>query len=160
MIKSASQGRASWLTVSEGQRFEIELKKIMQQWSGEAQSKKRKTIQLVHVAAVHELSNVSDDEYTSEQSWQTSSTYKSSIGSQASNSTGVYYKCNVSYWNSIGIHYILLIASTPLHLKYHMNMSLPECSGDSALYSTLNFAYMLKSSWALLSIFWGGLKTL
>ncbi len=44
-----------------------------------------------------------------------------------------YYKCNVSYRNIIGIHYIVLIVSTPLHLKYCMNMSLLECSGDGAL---------------------------
>jgi hypothetical protein len=42
----------------------------------------------------------------------------------ATPATGVY---------SIGIHYIVLIASTPLHLKYCMNMSFPECSADHAL---------------------------
>jgi hypothetical protein len=52
--------------LSEGQRFEIAFKKIMQQQAGEAWSKKRKTIQSVDVAAIHELDDVSDDEDTSE----------------------------------------------------------------------------------------------
>jgi hypothetical protein len=42
-------------------------------------------------------------------------------------------KCNVSYRNSIWIHCIVLIASTPLHLKKHMTMPLLECNEASAL---------------------------
>jgi hypothetical protein len=44
---------------SEGQRFEIEIKNKMKQEAGMAQSRKRKTIQLVKVAAVHELDDLS-----------------------------------------------------------------------------------------------------
>jgi hypothetical protein len=50
--------------LSEGQRFEIEFKNKMKQEAGMAWSRKRKTIQLVNVSAVHELDNVS-----STQSW-------------------------------------------------------------------------------------------
>ncbi len=74
---------------SEGQRFEIEFKKKMKQEAGVAWSRKRKTIQSVNLAAVHELDNVSSDEDTSQQSQQTGSTYGSSISSQVSNPTGV-----------------------------------------------------------------------
>jgi hypothetical protein len=73
--------------LSEGQRFKIELKKILQQQAGEAWSKKRKTTKSVDVAAVIELNNVSDNEDTSEWSQQTISTYRSSISSQVSNPT-------------------------------------------------------------------------
>jgi hypothetical protein len=73
---------------SEGQRFEIEFKNKMKQEAGVAWSSKRKTIQLVNVAAVHELDDVSDDD-SSQQSRQTGSTYGSSISSRASNPTGV-----------------------------------------------------------------------
>jgi hypothetical protein len=41
--------------LSEGQRFEIQFKNKMKQEAGVAQSRKRKTIQSVNVAAVHEL---------------------------------------------------------------------------------------------------------
>jgi hypothetical protein len=61
----------------------------MKQEAGVAQSRKRKTIQLVNVAAVHELDNVSSDDDSSQRSRQTGSTYESSISSQASNPTGV-----------------------------------------------------------------------
>ena len=77
-----------WL-LSEGQRFEIQFKNKMKQEAGMAWSRKRKTIQLVNVAAVHELNDVSRDEDTSQWSWQTGSMYRSSISSQASNPTGV-----------------------------------------------------------------------
>jgi hypothetical protein len=50
----------------EGQRFEIEFKNKMKQEAGMAQSRKRKTIQLVNVAAVHELDDVSSDEDSSQ----------------------------------------------------------------------------------------------
>jgi hypothetical protein len=74
---------------SEGQRFEIEFKNKMKQEAGVAQSRKRKTIQSVNVAAVHELDDISSDEDSSQWSQQTGSTYGSSISSQASNPTGV-----------------------------------------------------------------------
>jgi hypothetical protein len=45
--------------LSEGQRFEIEFKNKMKQEAGMTWSRKRKTIQLVNVAAVRELDNVS-----------------------------------------------------------------------------------------------------
>jgi hypothetical protein len=60
----------------------------MKQEAGVAQSRKRKTIQSVNVAAVNELDDVSDDD-SSQWSQQTGSTYGSSISSQASNPTGV-----------------------------------------------------------------------
>jgi hypothetical protein len=59
--------------LSEGQRFEIEFKNKMKQEAGMAQSRKRKTIQSVNVAAVHELDDVSSDEDSSQQSQQTRS---------------------------------------------------------------------------------------
>ena len=74
---------------SEGQRFEIEFKNKMKQEAGVARSRKRKTIQSVNVAAVHELDDVSSDEDSSQRSRQTGSTYGSSISSRASNPTGV-----------------------------------------------------------------------
>ncbi len=46
----------------------------MWQQVGKVWSKKRKTSQLVDVAAVHELDDVSDDEDISERSGQTGST--------------------------------------------------------------------------------------
>jgi hypothetical protein len=61
----------------------------MKQEAGMAQSRKRKTIQSVNMAAVHELDNVSSDEDSSQRSQQTGSTYGSSISSQASNPIGV-----------------------------------------------------------------------
>jgi hypothetical protein len=73
---------------SEGQRFEIEFKNKMKQEAGVAWSRKRKTIQLVNVAAVHELDDVSNND-SSQRSRQTGSTYGSSISSRASNPTGV-----------------------------------------------------------------------
>jgi hypothetical protein len=75
--------------LSEGQRFEIEFKNKMKQEAGMAWIRKRKTIQLVNVAAVHELDDVSSDEDSSQRSRQTGSTYRSSISSRASNPTGV-----------------------------------------------------------------------
>jgi hypothetical protein len=54
--------------LSEGQRVEIEFKKNMKQEAGMAWSRKRKTIQSVNVADVHELDDVSSDEDTSQQS--------------------------------------------------------------------------------------------
>jgi hypothetical protein len=77
-----------WLS-SEGQRFEIEFKNKMKQEAGMAQSRKRKTIQSVNVAAVHELDDVSSNEDSSQRSQQTGSTCGSSISSRASNPTGV-----------------------------------------------------------------------
>jgi hypothetical protein len=74
---------------SEGQRFEIQFKNKMKQEAGVAWSRKRKTIQSVNVAAVHELDDVSSDDNSSQRSWQTGSMYGSSISSQASNPTGV-----------------------------------------------------------------------
>jgi hypothetical protein len=74
---------------SEGQRFEIQFKNKMKQEAGMAQSRKRKTIQSVNVAAVHELDAVSSDDDSSQRSRQTGSTYGSSISSRASNPTGV-----------------------------------------------------------------------
>ena len=77
---------------SEGQRFEIEFKKMMQQLSGEVRNKKRKAILSVGVAAAHELDDVSSDEETSQQSRRTGTTngsYGSSISSRASNPTSV-----------------------------------------------------------------------
>jgi hypothetical protein len=47
---------------SEGQRFEIQFKNKMKQEADMAWSRKRKTIQLVNVAAVHELDDMSSDE--------------------------------------------------------------------------------------------------
>jgi hypothetical protein len=74
---------------SEGQRFEIQFKNKMKQEAGVARSRKRKTIQSVNVAAVHELDDVSSNDDNSQRSRQTGSTYGSSISSQASNPTGV-----------------------------------------------------------------------
>jgi hypothetical protein len=74
---------------SEGQRFKIEFKNKMKQEAGVAWSRKRKTIQLVNVAAVHELDDVSSNKDSSQWSQQTRSMYGSSISSQASNPTGV-----------------------------------------------------------------------
>jgi hypothetical protein len=74
---------------SEGQRFEIEFKNKMKQEAGMARSRKRKTIQSVNMAAVHELDDVSINEDSSQRSRQTGSTYGSSISSQASNPTPV-----------------------------------------------------------------------
>jgi hypothetical protein len=75
--------------LSEGQRFKIQFKNKMKQEAGVARSRKRKTIQLVNVAAVHELDDVSSDEDSSQRSRQTRTTYRSSISSRASNPTGV-----------------------------------------------------------------------
>jgi hypothetical protein len=75
--------------LSEGQRFEIEFKNKMKQEACVAWSRKRKTIQLVNVAAVHELDDLSSDEDSSQWSRQTGSMYGSSISSRASNPTGV-----------------------------------------------------------------------
>jgi hypothetical protein len=61
----------------------------MKQEAGVAWSRKRKTIQLVNVAAVHELDDMSSDDDSSQWSQQTGSTYRSSISSRASNPTGV-----------------------------------------------------------------------
>jgi hypothetical protein len=66
---------------SEGQRFEIQFKNKMKQEAGVAWSRKRKTIQLVNVAAVHELDDMSSDEDSSQRSRQTGSTYGSSFNS-------------------------------------------------------------------------------
>ncbi len=74
---------------SEGQRFEIEFKSKMKQEAGMAWSRKRKTIQSVNVAAVHEIDDISSNEDSSQWSQQTRSTYGSSISSQASNPTPV-----------------------------------------------------------------------
>jgi hypothetical protein len=74
---------------SEGQQFDIQFKNKMKQEAGVARSRKRKTIQLVNVAAVHELDDVSSNEDSSQRSRQTRSTYGSSISSRASNPTGV-----------------------------------------------------------------------
>jgi hypothetical protein len=74
---------------SEGLRFEIEFKNKMKQEAGVAQSRKRKTIQLVNVAAVHDPDDVSSDDDSSQRSRQTGSMYGSSISSRASNPTGV-----------------------------------------------------------------------
>jgi hypothetical protein len=74
---------------SEGQRFEIWFKNKMKQEAGVAWCRKRKTIQLVNVAAVHELDDMSSNDDSSQQSQQTGSTYGSSISSRASNPTGV-----------------------------------------------------------------------
>jgi hypothetical protein len=52
--------------LSEGQRFEIEFKNKMKQEAGVAWSRKRKTIQSVNMAAVHELDNVSSDKDSSQ----------------------------------------------------------------------------------------------
>jgi hypothetical protein len=57
----------------------------MKQEAGMAWSRKRKTIQSVNVAAIHELDDVSSDD----DSRQTGSMYGSSISNQASNPTGV-----------------------------------------------------------------------
>ncbi len=54
--------------LSEEQRFEIEFKNEMKQEAGAARSRKRKTIQSVNVAAVHELDDVSSDEDSSQRS--------------------------------------------------------------------------------------------
>jgi hypothetical protein len=75
--------------LSEGQRFEIEFKNKMKQEAGVAWSRKRKTIQLVDVAAVHELDNVSSNKDSSQWSRHAGSMHRSSISSQASNPTGV-----------------------------------------------------------------------
>jgi hypothetical protein len=77
-----------WL-LSEGHRFEIEFKNKMKQEAGMGWSRKRKTIQLVNVAAVHELDDVSSDVDSSQRSQQTGSMYRSSISSWACNPTGV-----------------------------------------------------------------------
>jgi hypothetical protein len=74
---------------SEGQRFEIEFKNKMKQEAHMAWNRKRKTIQLVNVAAVHELDDMNSDKDSSQWSQQTGSKYRSSISSQASNPTGV-----------------------------------------------------------------------
>jgi hypothetical protein len=74
---------------SEGERFEIEFKNKMKQEAGVAWSRKRKTIQSVNMAAVHELADISSDEDSSQRSRQTGSTYGHSIHSQASNPSGV-----------------------------------------------------------------------
>jgi hypothetical protein len=66
---------------SEGQRFKIEFKNKMKQEAGMAWSRKRKTIQLVNMAAVHEQDDVSSDKDSSQQSQQTGSMYGSSISS-------------------------------------------------------------------------------
>jgi hypothetical protein len=66
---------------SEGQRFEIQFKNKMKQEAGVAWSRKRKTIQSVNVAAVHELDEVSSDDDSSQRSQQTGSMYRSSISS-------------------------------------------------------------------------------
>ncbi len=71
---------------SEGQRFEIEFKNKMKQDTGMAWSRKRKTIQSVNMAAVHELDDISsDDNSSSQRSQQTGSLHGSSISSQATN---------------------------------------------------------------------------
>jgi hypothetical protein len=75
--------------LSEGQRFEIQFKNKMKQEAGVAWSRKRKTIQSVNVAAVHELDDVSSEDDSSQRSRQTGATYGSSISSRASNPTGV-----------------------------------------------------------------------
>jgi hypothetical protein len=80
--------RQDWLS-SEGQRFEIQLKNKMKQEAGVAGSRKRKTIQLVNMAAVHELDDVSSDGDSSQRSRQTGSMYGSRISSWASNPMGV-----------------------------------------------------------------------
>jgi hypothetical protein len=67
--------------LSEGQRFEIQFKNKMKQEAGMAWSRKRKTIQLFNVAAVHELDDVSSDKDSSQRSRQTGSMYISSISS-------------------------------------------------------------------------------
>jgi hypothetical protein len=56
---------------SEGQRFKVEFKNKMKQGAGMAWSRKKKTIQLVNVAAVHELDDMSNDEDSSQQRQQT-----------------------------------------------------------------------------------------
>jgi hypothetical protein len=61
--------------LSEGQRFEIQFKNKMKQEAGMAQSRKRKTIQSVNLAAVHELDDVSSDDDSNQRSQQTGSTY-------------------------------------------------------------------------------------
>jgi hypothetical protein len=61
----------------------------MKQEAGMARSRKRKEIQSVNVAAVHELDDVSSNEDSSQRSRQTGSMYESCISSQASNPTGV-----------------------------------------------------------------------
>jgi hypothetical protein len=53
---------------SEGQRFEIEFKNKMKQEAGLAWSRKRKTIQSVNMAAVHELDDVSSNKDSSQRS--------------------------------------------------------------------------------------------
>jgi hypothetical protein len=75
--------------LSEGQRFEIQFKNKMKQEAGVAQSRKRKTIQLVNMAAVNELDDMSSNDDSSQRSRQTGSMYGSSISSRASNPTGV-----------------------------------------------------------------------
>jgi hypothetical protein len=67
--------------LSEGQRSEIQFKNKMKQEAGMAWSRKRKTIQLFNVAAVHELDDVSSDKDSSQRSRQTGSMYISSISS-------------------------------------------------------------------------------
>jgi hypothetical protein len=74
---------------SEGQKFEIEFKNKIKQEAGMAWSRKRKTIQSVNVAVVHELDDISSDEDSSQQSQQTVSTYGSHVSSQAGNPIGV-----------------------------------------------------------------------
>jgi hypothetical protein len=51
---------------SEGQRFKIQFKNKMKQQAGVAWSRKRKTIQSVNVAAVHELDDVSSNDDSSQ----------------------------------------------------------------------------------------------
>jgi hypothetical protein len=53
---------------SEGQRFEIQFKNKMKQEAGMARSRKRKSIQSVNVAAVHELDDVSSNDDSSQRS--------------------------------------------------------------------------------------------
>ena len=73
---------------SEGQRFEIEFKREMQEQAGEVRNKKRKATQSVGVAAAHELDDVSsDDEDTSYRSRRTATTVTSSLSSRGSNNT-------------------------------------------------------------------------
>jgi hypothetical protein len=54
--------------LSEGQKFEIEFKNKMKQEAGVAWCRKRKSIQSVNVAAVHELDDVSSNEDSSQRS--------------------------------------------------------------------------------------------
>jgi hypothetical protein len=51
---------------SERQRFEIEFKNKIKQEAGVAWSRKKKTIQSVNMAAVHEIDDVSSDKDSSQ----------------------------------------------------------------------------------------------